>query len=177
MASIVMAAPTSEELEEYAVWSAGIRDLYIGPRVELIVIRDRTKLDDSAKKAISSAAQEWNLDAKVVKDFQANNKSERSLGKWFRLPITYTLISREELDDFFVVHKLDRTGWDLFYAKYPKSRGVVWVSRPAFNATKNQAIVYICNQRNWLGGEGYLVLLTQRDGAWVVKDKLLIWIS
>ncbi len=177
MALTVLAAPTSEELEEYAVWSTAIRELYIEDKVHLLVIRDRTKLDKSAKNNLGSAAQRWNLGAEVVKDFQAKNMDSHSLGKWFRLPITYTLISRADVDNFFVAHNLDGTGWDLFYAKYPKSQGIIWVSRPGFNNSMNQAILYIANRRHWLAGTGYLLLLTKQDGVWVVKDKLLVWIS
>jgi hypothetical protein len=71
----------------------------------------------------------------------------------------------------------NRDGWQLFYEQYPDAPGITTLSRVSFNNTFDQALVYVGTLSHWLAGAGYYVLLKKDNGAWVVDQQVMSWIS
>lgn len=61
--------------------------------------------------------------------------------------------------------------------KYPDSAGIIVLSRVGFNSKKNQALIYIANQRGLLGGNGMFFVLAKGDQRWKVVKSVMMWIS
>ena len=90
-------------------------------------------------------------------------------------PNSYRLIPRKELDSFFP--KAGAGRWEAFYKKYPKSAGLWQFSRPGYNATRDEALVYVIHSCNSLCGTGQQYLLSKQSGKWTVKHRLMLWLS
>ena len=61
------------------------------------------------------------------------------------LSIRYVLVGDKGLEDLFRKDKFDR-GWTGFYAKYPHSSGLIFLSKVGFNADFTQAMLYAGRQ-------------------------------
>lgn len=181
--SIPVAQPSStpmvqgdRESDEYDVYAALIDEMYVDERVKLIVIVDHTDADYSedldqtlqyVTENISGIQQE------TLDDFKAQNAQSHPLRDDFNLRVPHGLISQREMKEIFSTG----SGWDEFYQKYPDSQGAMTLSRVGFNREGDQALVYVGNQSHWLAGAGYYVLLARQDGAWVIQDNVMVWIS
>jgi hypothetical protein len=179
----VTAFPGEEELDEYPVWTAAIKDVlekefHPDQKIQRIVIEDHTTdFPDYEERSLRAVARERGLPEEVVLNFMKVNKAKRKLERRFELPLGVNLLSQELEHYFFKEHKLDRTGWDLFYKAFPKSQGLMGLSSVAFYDNNERALVYVWNQRYWLGGAGYLIFLRREGPEWKVEDRTMIWIS
>jgi hypothetical protein len=66
---------------------------------------------------------------------------------------------------------------DEFNKKYPRAAGYWEFSRPGYNTTHNEAIVYLANHCGGLCGTGNLVFLRKENGQWKVVRGRMLWIS
>jgi hypothetical protein len=90
-------------------------------------------------------------------------------------PKSYKMIASGEKDDFFK-EGVGR-GWQEFYRKYPRSGGYWQFSRPGYNSTQDEALLYVVHSCGGLCGTGHLYLLSKQNGQWSVKNRLMLWIS
>jgi hypothetical protein len=67
--------------------------------------------------------------------------------------------------------------WGKFYLKYPKSQGIMSLSRVGFNRGLDRALVYIGNQSGGKTGVGYYVFMVKQDGGWQVNGRTAAWVS
>ena len=167
------------ETEEYAVYDTLIERMYVRDQVEQFVIKDQTSLDSFNEDELDSIFQRVSrkliaLQKTTFNDFQGKNKEPQRLDESFNLSIHYVLISKVEEDE--LLYK-SADGWAAFYKKYPKSQGIITLSRVGFNPEMNQALVYIGNQSGPKSGAGYYVLLSRENGTWVIKDRYGAWLS
>jgi len=68
-------------------------------------------------------------------------------------------------------------GWKAFYDRYPRSRGVVEISTPAFSPDRHYALTYIENSCGGTCGTGILVYLVCNKGQWLIQAQQMLWIS
>ncbi len=113
------------------------------------------------------------LTDELSSDFEARNKEQQALKSFLKISTKYVFISRPEIEKIFNNEK----GWDKFYAKFPRSAGIITISRVGFNPQKDLALVYAGRQSHWTAGAGYSIVLKKEKGDWVIKDKALAWIS
>jgi hypothetical protein len=85
------------------------------------------------------------------------------------------MVSSDEIDKFFK----DRSsgGWKAFYAKHPNAAGLWSLSRPGYNSSGDESLVYVSHSCGQLCGTGHLYLLTKENGQWQVKNRVMLWIS
>jgi hypothetical protein len=87
------------------------------------------------------------------------------------LSVKHVLISEEE------IAKIMKAGeWELFYQKYPKSQGLISLSRVGFDAGRTQALVYFGNPTSATSGKGGYLLLEKRAGTWTIKRDIWMWV-
>jgi hypothetical protein len=116
------------------------------------------------------------LQPDTVNDLQVKSNDTSSLEPKFSIKIKYLLVKDEEIDALFKDTVMG--GWAAFNKKYPKSSGILSLSRVGINADKTQALVY----KGWscgglCGGGGY-TLLTKKKGVWVVGPSIgPTWVS
>lgn len=180
--------------EEYAVYSALIQSMFMdAPRSSpmtqdvfndagrppaVIVIEDTTAQRDagfSSPDAVRFMRYYHPELAEVIwSDFQAKNEKPSLLERRFTLSADYLLISRQELESIF---SKNPSGWEDFYAKYPRSQGMLTLSRVGFNEAKDTAVFYAGNQWHAAAGEGGMVLMKKTAGRWTVQDRATMWVS
>jgi hypothetical protein len=71
----------------------------------------------------------------------------------------------------------NQDGWQLFYEQYPGTPGITTISQVGFNVNFDQALVYVGTMSHWLAGAGYFMLLNKVNGAWIVDQQVMSWIS
>jgi hypothetical protein len=161
--------------EEYVVYSTLLRTRYVTHNTERIVIEDYTDthgyIGQNAAKFIQGSLTTLSPD--TLRDFLGRNQQGYLLNGPFDVGVEVTLLSDEKLKEMF----RDDQGWDRFYEQFPHTPGIVTLSRVGFNATHDQALVYVGNQRHWLAGAGYYVLFTLKDGEWTLEQDVMVWIS
>ena len=176
MPNAPVAAPKSEDL---AVYSAVIEQAYPESRGKSVVIDDRTNDCQPYEK---EANWEQNMLGRMSEvgvdtfgDYLLKNRRCASLSESSDLKIKYVIIPDEEVMD--VIRNEDAGGWEAFYRKYPNSIGFLTFSRIGFNAEVNQALVYTGRYHGIRKGKGVHVLLSKRDGSWIVTRKYRAWRS
>jgi hypothetical protein len=120
------------------------------------------------------------MDPETSADFDAKNKETYQLADRLSLTIPYVLVTEVQLRKIFYETadgKLDEECWRRFYKEFPDAPGVIAFSRVGFNAKKDQALLYVGNQRDFLGGSGVFYLLSKRGKAWQVDKGVILWLS
>jgi hypothetical protein len=69
------------------------------------------------------------------------------------------MISTEYLNKIFTKHG---GSWDAFYKTYPKAAGFWNISRPGYNSTHDEAMLYVGHQCGGLCGTGHLYFLKKK---------------
>jgi hypothetical protein len=105
-----------------------------------------------------------------------NSKTHDScrLKRSLELTFQYVLVPNEEIREVF---KDGVTGWSKFYENYPQASGYLELSRVGFNGEDSEALVYVANHCGGRCGTGNFVLLRKQTGRWVVKNRVMLWIS
>jgi hypothetical protein len=175
-----------DDAEEYAVYSAVLKTKYSDEGLKRFVIA--TDTSSYAKTTFigirtglaPSGAKRPDMDPETSADFDAKNKETYQLADRLSLTIPYALVTEDQLRKIFhetADGKLDEECWHRFYKEFPGAPGVIAFSRVGFNAKKDQALLYVGNQRDFLGGSGVFYLLSKRDKAWQVDKGVILWLS
>lgn len=90
-------------------------------------------------------------------------------------PNYYKIVSSHEIDEFF--KQGVGGGWTSFYKKYPNAAGFWQFSRPGYDSAHDEAVLYVSHSCGGLCGTGHLYLLAKENGQWVVKNRVMLWIS
>ncbi len=168
----------ARRVEEYAVYSAILEDLYIGRQTQCIVLMDHTTMkflsadDEESMKYYRENLPEATED--LFTDFFLQDENSIMLELNFTVDVPVILISDEEISEFF---SEGGGGWDGFYKTYEGAQGITGLSRAGFNAALDRALVYVGTQSNYLAGAGYLLLMEKQDGIWIINQSLMVWIS
>ncbi len=111
----------------------------------------------------------------TVRNFDSRAKNSCQLKSLLDPAISHRLITKDELNRIF--RKGVRNGWEEFYKRYPKSSGYWDFSPVGYNSKGDEALVYISHYCGGRCGTGHLVLLTKENGHWVVRNRVMLWIS
>ena len=180
---------TSEECvltsEDYAVYSAVLLDRGKPEDPEErwdnkpdLVIADVTNSGEDGKSRMwgfrSASNQRPNDD--TVDHFNSRRTSSCHLKPQLDATISYHFFSEEEQKRVFK-KKGVAAGWNEFYKKYPKSSGFWDFSPIGYNTQGTEALVYLGHRCGGLCGTGHLVLLAKENDHWVVRNRVMLWIS
>lgn len=164
---------------DYAVYKALIETMYTDPNLGMVVIQDHTTSslppigsDDKVFETIQKALPE--VDQAMRDNYLARNAQSTLLQNRFNLKVPVTLLNQADFDSFF---GKSGKGWDDFYFQYPKSQGVLTLSRVGFNAAGDKALVCASTQAYALAGAGYAVVLSLENGLWKVVNQVMLWTS
>lgn len=154
--------------DSYAVYSAVLEDKAYASRLYLVDFR--TSINNDLMGDID--VQRPSLDRTMLSDFERGNKSAIPLmASYFEGDENVELFSREDSANVFT------TGdWDVFFHRYPGTKGLITFSNVGFNYDRTQALVHIglyCGRG--CGGGGNFMILDKVGGGWVINQKFHTW--
>lgn len=185
----------SSDDDAYEVYSAAIKKLFLdgvrtgsaderaNSRAKFnLVVSDHTtssRDDDDAWDGFVRSVDDWTVngvvfDKETIDDFRRKNEGSMSLETRFTFDAKQFLISDQE---FAHLSKRHDRFWPAFYNRYPRSPGLISLSRVGFNPEHDQAFLEISRFCGGLCGIGYYVLLGRDAGAWSVKHTVQLWVS
>lgn len=170
--------------EDYEVFS-GLLEGLGGPEApeeswkgkEILIISKTT-----APGIVDSKWGKWGFRSKskaapsseTVMDFHKKAKLSCPLQQSLPSAHPYTFISDKDVEALF---KPGSPGWEEFYRKFPNTGGFWSFSSPGYNQQHTEALLYVSHACGDLCGTGHLYLLRKEDGKWIVKNRLMLWIS
>jgi len=86
------------------------------------------------------------------------------------------VISPEELSHIFDSRDAN-DNWKEFYRRYDHAVGYIRFSRIGFNDDKTQAMFEAGHYYDSVGGGGSIIYLVKQKGNWIIKDRVMTWIS
>ncbi len=166
--------------DEYKVYSDALSQLRLLPEGKnVLVIREittisREEFNERDKSYLKKKFGE-KISDDLIKEFGAVNAKPRTLQNKFSNSLNTVVISKSEEDKIF--NPIDE-GWERFYLKYPKSTGIIELSRVAFDLRKTKALLYYGSSSDFgKGGIGYYVLLKKENDRWIIEKKVMCWIA
>ncbi len=170
--------PSADQIdaEEQAVYAALLQGLY---SASSYVIMDTTATGPGGVEYMASTRDRIvqdmrGVDPKTADSFRVRNEAAYPVRPDMDLGSAYVLLSQAEMSQIF---SQNQDGWQVFYGQHPDAPGITTISRVGFNATLDQALVYVGTMSHWLAGGGYYVLLKKVNGAWIVDQQVMTWIS
>jgi hypothetical protein len=172
------------DAEESAVYAAVIGDR----GGKLLLIREQTAIDHDGRastpaQTVASVISRMNgVTPATTESFLARNATAQPLRADMFLGAPYVMLS--QTDPIWG----DPNFWQTLRARYPDALGIPkgvgyeTFSHVGFNASMDQALVYMGSESEFLVGDhysgdgaGYYYLLKQVNGVWSVDQKVQIW--
>jgi hypothetical protein len=171
--------PRVQDSEEYFVYSAILTSQFAHTNVQQFVIRAETSVIEKPEYFDRLAPD---VESDTMSDFKAKNEKSELLERRLDLKTPYVLVSKDELDAMLYQKVGDPKvgvlvfmgGWARFYERYPGAHGLINFSRVGFDSKKQQALVYVAVQHDYLGGSSRLLVLSKGDKSWEVQKQILI---
>lgn len=111
------------------------------------------------------------LDLYTLNDFFKKNQTSIEIAKFSLDKINIIYMSPEEWDGI-----MKQGGWTQYHSLYGYIP-VINVSRPGINESLNKAFIYYDAKSDKLGGSGFLITLEKVDNKWIIKEKIIAWMS
>jgi hypothetical protein len=168
--------------EEAAVYAAVIGDT--GGKMLLIKEQTATGHDgvSPAETVTSMIGRMHDVAPATTENFLAQNATAHPLRADMALGAPYVLLS--QTDPIWS----DPNFWPILRARYPEAMGIPkgvgysTLSRVGFNASKDQALVYMGTEAEFLVGDHYAghgagtyYLMKKVNGVWTVDQQVTIW--
>ena len=103
--------------------------------------------------------------AEAVEDYCRKGVGTNTLDSIGRLSVKHVVLTDKRHDELFEREDLD--GWMEFHKVYPKSTGIVKLSRPGFSSDGTLAVIYMGHQSHPTAEYGRIFVLENKDGMWV----------
>jgi hypothetical protein len=183
LSSTALPSSVSEEKEEYAVYSALLKELFIKDDTKLLVIQNRTQFSEypynyegiTSDERIRQMRKNYpSVSVDTLIDFDSKYMQPSELSPKFSLPIKYILIDKlpaeRLLKDKSELEKGNNgTTTQTFFEKYPDAHGVISLSQIGFNQDRTEAFVCVVFKQCGVCGGGAQLLVVKKKGAWKVK--------
>jgi hypothetical protein len=163
---------SSRAVEEYAVYSSLLEQLFVRPEVGRLIVLDSTARGEMPVIwERHRLAQAPFVDSLAVLDLITAHPHPIRFERRFSLSIPYTLIAEEDLGALFTSGS---NGWAAFRARFPDAHGLIRLSRVGLNPTRDQAVVSVRHSYGNLGATLEYVILIREDGKWRVLRRVRI---
>ena len=169
-----VATPTATDIEkeEQAVYS-----FFVGSNTGAALILQNTSTgisSDPSQESIGYIKPGLKgISNQTIKSYLARNAQPGQLSPNMNLDMDYVLLGTDELAEIS-----SQPNWgELLNEKYPNSHGYTIFSRVGFNNSLDQAVIYVGNVAGPLMGAGYYYLMEKKNGEWIIKEHIIVWIS
>jgi hypothetical protein len=184
------AVPVNVSAESEAVYQSALDQKFAQDGVRLLVIQDvttgcpayedpeiRSKIGPDTKSFVQIVSEGMHTaKTSTIENYLESNKSSERIAIHANVGSKYLLVGEKELAQVFRKGEFDRA-WTRFYAKYPNSSGLIFLSKVGFNSDRTQAMLYAGRQCGGLCGSGSYLLLNKRNGKWFVEEDMGLWVS
>jgi hypothetical protein len=174
--SELSAAPTPSaaeiEKEEQAVYSFFVSG---GSGPVLILEETSTNIgsDDPQETMDYVKSGLKGISNETIQNYLARNPERTKLSSEMDLGVEYKLLSTEELKKIS-----SQPNWgEVLSEAYPGSFGYTIFSRVGFNNKLDQALIYVGSVGGPLMGSGSYFLMEKKNGEWILKERIEVWIS
>jgi hypothetical protein len=168
----------SPEPEEYVVYNALLKEMFIGKETKQLVVEKYTAVSDYSNGDPGQMLEMLSpLSKETTEDFKTKNEQPYELSDRFNLKVKINFLGKNELEQLFRRRDEKYDGWKIFRQKYRTAGAIVTLSRVGFNADKSQALIFVGYQCDWLCGEGNYILLIKKEGEWKIEKKSMTWVS
>jgi hypothetical protein len=168
------------EPEEYSIYKVLLESWFINTNTKHVVIRKFTSNEDSDKAIISSFIRRKLSQVKpdTLDDYFNRNRKSFELKDNFGISPIVSLITEEDLLPIRRKEKADLgEAYKKAFKEQYSTEYLIWFSRVGFNKSKNQALIQVSYSCGTTCGEGNYVILSKKKDRWIIKKKLLRWIS
>ncbi|MBK8619514.1 MAG: hypothetical protein IPN96_20930 [Anaerolineales bacterium] len=158
------------EKEEQAVYA-----FFAGDGPVLIMQETNTNIskDDPEQSIEYIKSGLKNISQETLDSYLDRNAQPTLLSPDMELGTEYTLVTA---DDLYEITSQPNWG-ELLSEKYQGTHGYIIFSRVGFNSTLDQAVVYVGSVAGPLMGAGFYYLMEKKNGDWVIKEQVNVWIS
>lgn len=111
------------------------------------------------------------LDLYTMNDFFKKNLSSTKITKFYLDKIKIIYMSQKEWDGI-----MEQGGWKQYHNNYGYIP-TINLSRPGINESMNKAFIYYDAKSDKLGGAGFFIILEKVNNKWIVKEKIIAWMS
>jgi hypothetical protein len=139
--------------------------LVIADTFSSVIPLERDSQMEAIKSLLSQASDQVPSD--LIRDFCDKNAKSQLVWPDLQKHLKVIFLSQREEESLFSARGDKHDGWNKFYTKYPKSPGIITVSRIGFNHNGTMAMIYLGWQGNWLDGAGQIYVLRKQNGKWV----------
>lgn len=173
------AQPIMRDIEEYAVYSTLLIQLYKGGHSDRVLIRDHTSVDGIDYKSRPAVLEEIRRQLPLMQEatlfsFLDANEQPHRFDNRLRLPGASRFVDARQIEDYF---REGGGGWQAFNLDYPHWGGFVTFSKVGFNRDMNEALVHFSSVCGDTCGAGSLVFLVKEGAVWRIKGTAANWIS
>jgi hypothetical protein len=160
------------EKEERAVYSFFLYDKG-GPALILQDTFTSINEDDPKQSIDFIKSGLKGISKETINSYLARNAQPSQLSSDMNLGMDYVLLSADELAKIS-----SQPNWgEILAEKYPGSNGYTIFSRVGFNNTLNQAVIYVGKVAGPMMGSGFYYLMEKKNGEWLLKEQINVWIS
>jgi hypothetical protein len=168
----------SPEMEEYAVYSALLDNLYPHNETTSFGIIEQTTIFTPPRGTLDKTLQfvlkktSDDIPQEVIDDLKIKNRDSSSLNDYFNVDVRHVLLQKKDVQNLFS----SGGGWNELDIKYSIDQ-MVDFSRVGFNREMTRALVYTSTQSGPKTGYGLYVYLLKENNIWTIKHKVEVWIS
>ncbi|MBI4401152.1 MAG: hypothetical protein HY581_05935 [Nitrospirae bacterium] len=173
--------------EEYPIYDQVVQDKFLTSETTLVIIErlTATRLGPEEKEPPSRAYFEENrffegrLQPDLVTDFILKTVRPFRLEARFNFGVSYRFVSGGELEGPEVsLAPIPAAFSPADLAQAPRSTiGVLEFSRVGFSPRRDQALVYVSDDRPDGTGAGFLMLLRRAGREWKIVDTQVLWVA
>jgi hypothetical protein len=110
--------------------------------------------------------------AEVIENYLVENTEGRPICEIYGAIEALDVRPHEELCEIF-----SQGGSDLFRQRFPRSRGILLISRAGFSSDGAQALIQIGQQIGHCAGQGFCFLYVMTEAGWTKRDGMTTWVS
>lgn len=177
------AKPESVLAEEYPIYDLVIQDKFLTSQTQLVLIERLTVTRLGPEWPPTNQALfeensffEGRLPPDLVTDFIKKNRQPSRLEAQFNFGVRYRFISGEGQEPEVSLMPVPAVfGPGELVQAVPTTIGLLGFSRAGFTVKRDQALVYVGDNRPDGTGAGFLLWLSRQGQAWEIADTDVLW--
>lgn len=170
--------------DEYQVYKAVLKEMFIKPVTKQIVIRNLTsdmKYGSLSAKTILMELGRENIPVlpETIEDYQSKQQKFVELKNEFGIDIPVNLVTNQEINPILnkwqenlSSNNPDKAYREIMTQKY-ETTTVITFSNIGFNKEKNQALLSVLQYCGSLCGSSHYLFLIKEDNNWTIKKRML----